>query len=573
MRLPLGGETYTARTVAAAAQTCINAFVEKIEDANETAKGGVSLYGCPGKELFKDLTSISGAATPLRGLWSGGGRVFVAAGTKEFEIDSAGNLVGSINTIADDAAHSPVTMFANGNQLFIVSAGVAYIDNGAGPQEIKLSPQNAVVSALGNFLDWTSGDKFAAGMIGQNVTLDFGGGPLGFVVANVFSPTSLSLTTSTGTLVPTSGTFEVYQPMLVSSGCFGDGYFMASIANTRRFQISALNDGTNASDPPIWDALASGVKESYPDYIRSILWCNEQLYLFGTESGEVWQNIGSTVQNGVATFPFQRLEGATFKYGSVSAYSPIAIGAQVFFLGGDSTGQTSAYILNGFTPKRISTPAIESQWTNALLGATAVSASYLEEGHTFWEISFGTGQLAWVYDLSTGAWHQRARWNGSNFISYGRDFHTFVNNSTASTNDWGAGGTHLVGGDGTTGKVYRQSLNLYSDDGSDITGERALPYLYNGSNRMYYGRMTLDMETGTVASGAAPVITREYSDDRGETFSNPQDASLGTHNQFSKRVFWPPSGSSYERVYRFRWTGQSKIAFVTCDLELTNGVN
>ncbi len=573
-RLALNGQTYQARTVAAAAQSCINIYPEKIEDPQETEKGTSLTIGCPGKHLFKDLTTISGAAHPVRGFFSGGGRVFVAAGTNYFEINSSGGLVGPINTIADDAAHSPVLMFANGNQLFIISAGKAYIDNGAGPQQIEQSPNNAVVSALDYFLTWTSGDKFAPGMVGQNVTLNFGGGPLGFVVANVFNDTELSLTTSTGFVVPTSGTFEVFQDMVVSSGCFGDGYFMASIALTRRFQISALNDGTNASDPPIWNSLDSGIKESYPDYIQSILWSNEQLYLFGTESGEVWQNIGSQVVNGVATFPFQRIDGATFKYGSVSPNGPIAIGGQVFFLGGDSTGQTAAYRLNGFTPVKISTPAIENAWNNALLGSTAVSASYLEEGHTFWEISFGTGQMTWVYDLTTGAWHQRATGAATAYGPYGRQFHTFVTNSaSAPTNDWGAGGKHLVGGDGTTGKIYEQSLNFYDDDGADIARQRAVNYLYNGGNRIYYGRNNLDMETGTVASGSAPNVVRDYSDDRGQTFSNPQTASLGVHNDFDKRVFWPPSGSSYGRVYRYTITGQSKVALVNCDIDLVKGTN
>ncbi len=178
-----------------------------------------------------------------------------------------------------------------------------------------------------------------------------------------------------------------------------------------------------------------------------------------------------------------------------------------------------------------------------------------------------------MYDLTTGAWHQRATYSGGNFGPYGRQFHTFVTNSDTSGNDWGAGGKHLVGGDGSTGKVYEQSLNFYDDDGSDIVWQRDTNYLYNGGNRIYYGRNNLDMETGTVASGAAPVVTRYYSDDRGQTFVMPQAASLGTHNQFAVRVFWPPSGSSHGRVYRYTGAGKSKVALVNCDIDTTKGVN
>jgi len=563
MRLALAGQTYNARTLAASAQACINAYPERIEDPQETAKGGALLIGCPGKHLFAALGGTVG--TPMRGIWSGGGRLWYAGGTHYAEISPAGAVVGSVRTIADDASHSPVLFFANGNQLFIVSAGHAYCDNGAGPVEITLPTLSGTATALDFFVDWVSGDQFNSGLVGKTITVD--GNTR--TVLQVLGPTTLTVTATFGGLV--SGDFTTQAPSLaVSSGAYGDGYFIVSVANSRQFNISPLFNGIGDAGDGVWNPLDFGVKESYPDYIRSILWSNEQLYLFGTDSFEVWQNIGSQVSNGVATFPFQRIEGATGKYGNVSPNSPIAIGGQVFFLGGDSTGQTCAYVLAGFTPKRISTYAIESQWTNALLGEGAVSASYQEEGHTFWEISFGSGQLTWVYDLTTGAWHQRGTYTAGNFGPYGRTFHTFITNSTSSANDWGAGGKHLVGGDGT-GNVYQQSLNFYDDAGSDITGQRALPYLYNGGNRMYFGRMTLDVQTGTT-TGATPSIVREYSDDHGSTWKTPQSASLGATSDTSKRVFWPVAGSSFGRVYRFTWTSSAKIGFVTCDHEVVNGV-
>ncbi len=564
MRLALNGGTYQARTVAAAAQSAINVFPEKIEDANEKEKGGGLTIGCPGKHLFANLSAIG---TPCRGLWSGGGKLFYAGGARYAEVNSSGAVVGSVRTIADDADHSPVLFYANGTQLFIVSAEHAYCDNGAGPIEVTLPGLVGTAHALGQFVYWDSGDTFTAGLVGKSITVDGNTE----TIFEVLSPTQLTVTSPFAG--SPAGDYTTTAPsLLVSSGAYGDGYFMVSQINTRQFNISPLLNGTGDAGDGVWNSLDYGVKESYPDYIRSILWSNEQLYLFGTDSLEVWQNVGSQLVNGVASFPFQRIDGATAKYGSVSPNSPIAIGGQVFFLGGDSTGQTVAYILNGFTPKRISTYAIENAWNNALLGSTAVSASYLEEGHTFWEISFGPGQFTWVYDITTGVWHQRASWNGSSFTPYGRTFHTFVTNSTNSANDWGAGGKHLVGGDGTS-NVYEQSLNFYDEAGADMAWQRAMDSLYNAGNRMYFSRMTLEMETGAVASGLAPVITRDYSDDRGETFSNPQTASLGTHNQWTKRVFWPVGGSSRGRIFRLSGSGQSKVALVCCDVDITMGTN
>lgn len=562
-KLPLVGQSYAAYSLAAAAQACVNLYPESIEDPNETEKGHGLLIGCPGKHLFKDLTVIDAALTPVRGIWSGGGRVWVAAGARYCEISSTGALVGSVRTIADDAGHSPVTFFANGNQLFIVSAGVCYVDNGAGPTAISLPAFTGTAIALGFIANWVTGDYFDPGMVGQNFTI----GVTTRVVQQVLSTTSLLVTVTWGG-APVSGAYSCSALFAASSGAYLDGYFIAARLNTRQFNISDLLDGSNGGTY-VWDALAFGQKESYPDYIRSILVDGEQLYLFGTESFEVWQNTGA------ADFPFQRIDGATGRFGVSSPWSAIAIDGKVFFHASNTEGQISAFVMNGFTPKRISTYAQESDWNNTLFGSTAISFSYLEEGHHFWGMDFGSAgsqAFTWFYDLSTGAWHQRSRYVASAFSAYGTAYHTFVTNSPTSANDWTIGGKHLVGGDGT-GKIYQQSLAFYDDVSTDMKQQRALPYQYNGGNRMFFGRLDLEMQTGAVASGAEPVVTIDYSDDRGQTFVNPQTAGLGVHNDYSKRVFLPNWGSSRGRVPRVSFVGQSKIVLVACNLDRVDGIN
>ncbi len=561
MRIPLIGQSYQAWSLAAAAQQTVNVYPEPFEDANEKEKGHGLLIGCPGKHLFKDLTVIDTSLTPVRGIWSGGGRVFVAAGTKYCEIDSTGALVGSVRTIADDAAHSPVLFFANGNQLFIVSANTAYIDNGAGPTAITLDTFTGTAIGLGTNTTWVSGDYFDPGMVGQNITIN----ATTKVVATYQSPTLVTVTVSWGGS-PVSGNYSCAATLNASSGAYLDGYFIASRSNTRQFNISDLFDGTDSGTNK-WDPLAFGQKESYPDYIRSILVAGEQLYLFGTESFEVWQNIGG------ADFPFQRIDGATGKFGVSSPWSAIAIDGKVYFHASNTEGRTSAYVMDGFTPRRISTFAQETDWLNTAFGATVVSMSYLEEGHHFWGMDMGSdGSIAynWFYDINTGLWHQRSRYVTAAFAPYETAYHTFVTNSATSTNSWGTGGKHLVGGR-ASGKIYEQSLTFYDDAGTDIKWQRALPYAYNDGNYIYFGRTELEMQTGTVASGSAPNVTMDYSDTRGQTFGDAQDASIGVHNDYSLVVLWPPTGASPGRVYRFYGVGQSKVAVVCCNQDRVMG--
>ncbi len=529
----------------------VNLYAEPTADPNEKAKGIGALYGCPGRRVFKDLTTIDPAATPVRGVWSGGGRFFVAAGPRYMELSSTGALVGSVRTIADDGAHSPVQFVANGTQLFIVSAGNAYLDNGAGPVLLTQATLTGFVNVTGigtgAFVDWVSGDKFAPSM--QTITI------LGitYTVAGFISDTRLTIFSNPGD--ETNSAYSATLPLTALTGTFLDGYFIVNHPSTRVFQISDINDGTNGGTYT-WNSLDSGVKESAPDYIRSVLANDEQLFLFGTDTFEVWQDTGA------ASFPFQRINGATGHFGSISAWGPIALDGFVYFLGGNDQGQICAYVMNGFTPTRISTYAEESAWNNGLQPTNVISYCYLEEGHSFWV--FHIGPQCWAYDTTTGAWHQRAAWNGSAFTTYPTYFHTYIA-------EFGAG-KHLTGGllDGT---VYESSVNFYDDAGSNIAWQRALPYYYhNQGNRIYFNRMTLEMETGTAAS-TEPVIIRDYSDDRGNTFVNPQAAGIGAHNDFSKRVFWATGGSSRDRIWRFTGVGKEKVALVALDLDMVQGVN
>jgi hypothetical protein len=101
-------------------QECINYYLEK--DESGAGKSGLRLVGTPGYELFSTLPS-----SPVRGLFTGEDRLFAAAGTALYEVDSGGSATNK-GTIANDG--TPVQMFPNGTELFVVSAGQAYVHDG-----------------------------------------------------------------------------------------------------------------------------------------------------------------------------------------------------------------------------------------------------------------------------------------------------------------------------------------------------------------------------------------------------------------------------------------------------------
>lgn len=567
MKLPLVGQDYTNRSLAAAAQTSINVYAEVFEDPNEQSKNKGFLYGIPGRVLFRDLTTgtLGNAAyTPIRGIWTGGGRCFVAAGAFYMQLTSAGAIIaGTVQSISNASvnglANSPVQFFPNGNQLFIVSGGIAYIDNGSGPTACTATAYAGTVTAASGseIILWESGDKFLAdgSWNGTNITMN----GVVYVVDLVFDDQTLYVTTP----VPGGGLSNVAYshlgaPILGMTGAYLDEAFFVGVPNTQNVNFSAVNNGLS------WNGLDFFAKISWPDYVRSILADANQLYVWGYESFEVWTSNPNSI-----TTPFIRIDSASCRIGSVSPWSPISLGGGVFFMGGNSQGEPIAYMLQGFTPVRISQHAQEQAWKAAGLGPNCISYGYEEEGHQFWMINFGS--QTWGYDTTTGGWHRRSAGTfAGGWTQYPTAYHSYIP-------EFGTG-KHLTGGP-LDGKVYVSSVATYADNGSDIGWQKALPHLYNDRKRMYFDRLELEMETGATA-GSAPAIDLDYSDDRGQTFGNAgvgstQDTSqtAGTAGQFSQRVYWPALGSSYDRVFRLTGQGQSRVALIDLELDMELGTN
>jgi hypothetical protein len=59
----------------------------------------------------------------------------------------------------------------------------------------------------------------------------------------------------------------------------------------------------------------------------------------------------------------------------------------------------------------------------------------------------------------------------------------------------------------------------------------------------------------TVAAGAAPLVTYDYSDDRGNSYINARTTGDGVHANTSRRLWWNRNGSSYGRVMRLAGVG------------------
>jgi hypothetical protein len=604
-RFPFVGPSYTSSSLRADCQASWNLYPEK--DESGAGKNDWNLVGTPGLSLLYTLPT-----SPVRALWVGENRLFCVAGSKFYELNSSGVPINGLGGNADrgDVGNDgkPAQIYPNGNQVMIVSNGQVWIDTGTaivqplatsqsgfvntagtavtlayegdGNDFTQLSalewiviagvgyqissvtdnahlvlsgsagtqtaaaysiPVSGHVQVFGATVYWKDGDTFSVDMVGRTMTIN----GTGLTVASLQSPTQLTLTSNPGFNVLLTLPYWMSLPIVASCGEMLDGYFIAVKPLTKQFNLSANLDGTQ------WNPLDNSSKESYPDNIARLITANEDLYVIGTQTSEVWRDTGA----GVGGFPFERVSGAMIHLGTQCPAAVVRLTTGIAMLGGDPRGGLIAYHVVGYQPARVSTHAVEKAWEGYSTVTDATAYSYDEGGHQFWVISFPTANATWVYDATEKLWHQRGWWNGSSNDRHRVASHGYVF------------GAHY-GGDWSSGKIYKVSTAYFDDAGTAILRQRTAPHLSDDNTRTFFSKFVLDTDVN--GAGAAS-YTLDWSVDGGHTWSNAHVKSAGWLSDYRARVIWNRLGSSRDRVFRVTSSSAIPQTWVNAYVEFTQG--
>lgn len=336
-------------------------------------------------------------------------------------------------------------------------------------------------------------------------------------------------------------------PAGVKRCTYQDSYFIVTgLAGSQQFWINEV-----AYDGSTWNGLDFDVAAGSPDYTIGLISDHRELWLFGSNSAEVWANTGSS------DFPFQRSGNTFIEHGCAAGATVAKADNTVFWLGTDDRGAGIVWRADGYTPIRISTHAVEK----ALSACTLEDASaftYQQEGHIFYVLNLP--EATWVYDAATQQWHERA-WQDPSTGSLSRwrpDCMVFFNNE------------HLVG-DYESGKVYALDLDSYTDDGSPIRRIRAAQTAENLQLRMFYESLQIDMETGLGTGDSDPQLRLRWSNDGGHTWSNERMVSAGKVGQYNARAKFNRLGSGRNRVFEISMTDNAKFAVLGAVIEAEAG--
>ena len=337
---------------------------------------------------------------------------------------------------------------------------------------------------------------------------------------------------------------------------YQDAYFVFAQTNTNMFFVSNPGAITFPSG-----GLNQSVKSGNPDLLVGLISNNRELYIFGQWTTEIWWDQGLS-----AVAPFSRQDGKFSQVGCLAQATIARLFNTIMWLGDSPEGGAVIYQMQNDQAVRVSTHAVEyalQSLGNNLKYATAYT--WQTEGHFFYAFNCVGLNSTWVYDLATGQWFEQTSTINGVTGRHLAQCHAYYY------------GTHIVG-DYTNGNIYMYDDESYTDNGYPIIRIRQSPHIAEDLSRIFYKLFELDFTTGVGLSAGTnnavnPTVYLEISNDGGETFGPPIQASLGKIGQYKQRARWQRLGQSRDRVFRVSCSDPIEFNLLYAALDLEIGTN
>lgn len=321
-----------------------------------------------------------------------------------------------------------------------------------------------------------------------------------------------------------------------------DTFFLFVNPDTTNWYTSPSQFSDEGTTP--FDSLYVASDETSMGSLVGIEAVGQYIWLFSRTQVEFWYN------SGAADFPFQRVQGVTVEAGAISPYAIAKIpttantpNGGIMWLGRDRAGYARVYLGQQTTAAPVSTFPVDGvlQGMGDLSGA--VANVYQQGGHVFYVLTVPGRASSWVYDISTGLWHERCALDGSGKEAQMRPLF------------WTQAYGKIWAVDRDNGCIYQVTLDALDDAGTPIKRQRAFPHLLTNGTRGIHRKFMLDMQQAENVT-----VNVDWSDDRGATFNSPLPLVLGATGNV-----WPTLwrlGMARDRVYRVTWTDPGATALM-----------
>jgi hypothetical protein len=341
-----------------------------------------------------------------------------------------------------------------------------------------------------------------------------------------------------------------------------DTFLVNNVPGTPQFQSSDSLAVT-------YDPLFFANKQSYSDLLVTLCVAKREIWLIGQVTTEVWYN------SGAPDFPFQEMAAVFIQHGCVAKYSVATIDNSVYWLSQTREGHGIVVAGSGYQARRISTFAIEAEFSTYATITDAIGYTYQLGGHMWFALAFPTADKTWAYDISTGLWHELA-WIDNNGVE-----HRHRANCAAL-----AYNGDVVCGDWQNGNLYAFDLAMFTDVGQPIKRVRSFPHMIADGKRVFYRQFLADIEAGNPggdsfvslpaddlvredgtlflredgtdllreAGASSGLLSLRWSDDRGHTYGNPVTQFAGATGAYLTSLQWQRLGMARDRVFEISWS-------------------
>lgn len=344
-----------------------------------------------------------------------------------------------------------------------------------------------------------------------------------------------------------------------------DGFFVFTRADGKKFFNSPLASGLGP-----YDALDFSTASADPDQIRAQASLGGQLYMFGSETTEIFRNVGRSPA------PFVRVQGAVLDVGIFSPLSLLIYASALVFVGGSTNQSPAVWAISGGSKKRISTTAIDNELAKLSADelAEVFAWSYAESGANLYGLTLP--HTTFVYDSVNQRWHERQTTSNGELFQY-RVSHMVT-----------AYGRILVG-DLQDGRIGQLDASVYTDYNRLVQRFATTQPFDNQGRPVFVSKIEavceagvglandVSVESGTtvrgepisVMTGSDPKITLAWSDNGGRTFTGYLSRSLGKMGEYKRRQLWRKLGRfSRARVVRFEISAPVKAVLIRAEAEV-----
>lgn len=317
---------------------------------------------------------------------------------------------------------------------------------------------------------------------------------------------------------------------------FIDGYMLLPLEDS----LDIYN--SDADNIYGWGSSNFVSAEMWPDPVVGLARQNNQILAFGTYSSEFFYDAANASGS-----PLARNEGTVIQMGCAAPYAVYENEKFCIFVGQSDSGGRAVWMVEGFSPKKISTESIDRVLDaegSSISGAAGFG--FRSKGHLFYLINLASCTL--VYDVEEKVWHEWSTNNSGSHVAFKYNYQTDPLNGTSVL-------LH-----NTDGYLYILSPSYYDDAGTSILAD-VYTNKYDGStmNRKF-------MHNLNVVGDLGASFTIRWSDDDYVTWNSY--FTLSTTRPFITRC-----GSFRRRAFNIRHTANEDFRLEAIEFEVDVGTH